>query len=1779
MNENPNKKEQETTPAAALSPEFLAGGTAAGLEKLRARLLDLTNRNRLLNFRHSSASSLRIVDADLNTVFSRLINGEELPFRQVPEPDLAALESNGVGDDAFASKPLAADRAEALGWHTSYDLNTPSAHNTASQFLPVLHYVEELETKTRKISSAAKTAIEESGTNMLYLTLGFLEWYESDDSRQAHLAPLLTVPVALNRQGAKGKAFEASIEYSDDDFETNLSLVEKMRRDFGIEIPTVEEDDTPETYFSRFEPILAQKRRWRIRRHISLSLLSFGKLLMYRDLDMKVWPAVGTHPLVTELFEGRKHDTIVHAEEHPIDAPEIKHEVPFLIVDADSSQHSALIDAMRGQNLVIEGPPGTGKSQTITNLIAAALTNGKTVLFVSDKLAALEVVRRRLDDAGLGIFCLELHSHKTRKHTLLNDLATRLKAQGSFRDPKDLDRHLSIAEEKKRLLTRYVMLINKELQPFKATVFEIFWARDRAYQELPFDQTLVEKVLLPTVIQFTRTDLTQTEQFLSVHAQHLVGVLRTCSSLDQHAWAWVNAALSFEDQERVRDLLGSVISSVQEVTPVRRTLADSVGISLSDSVQGLAFAKDMLVALPDAGEHLPPHILAPCREVRARTSILEFIEAVESAFRTREILARATAAQNSSALLATGVRDLLFQTAASLAGRGLDRCDCSQLRQRLQQGRTADKLLSAAEESFVALASHLGCQIPFEARSAESLLNCLVAVEKAPLDVLYLRMPSLESESAGPIIHTAAAKARKLHEQQRRLDDSFDLSMLTEAADVARLRADATAVETAGLWQRWFGRQYRVARRTYRTLARTASKVPRQTIARDLRALADHLQARTRFDSDAGYRELLGAQFKGVETKWTEILRVAEWYQEVFTLLPETETDALTLRDLLLKSRSERLKAINASLPAYQDRRGAIDKLRSAIPDIGELVSGDSAARPIAQLHEQLKEANAFLEEAIAAVSRADLRPDLPISSVGQLLQAADDHRASLAYVESQDGVRQVLGASFRGIESDLGPAKAAVRFAESVANSTIPAAVSEWLLCEEYLSRLAQLRQWLTQATDLGEDIGKARAEIRALASSSEWHASETDSLEDVCRKAMHALNSREELAQWLHYIRSRSEGTDGGLAKLMTLAEVRSIEPHHLLPAFQFAFYNTLARYAFADDPDLFGFSGVTQDQVREQFAKADKQAIALQRERAAAIIERRQIPYGHQKGPVKTWSELALITQEISKQKRHIPIRQLVRRSGAALQAMKPCFMMGPLSVAQYLAPDKLRFDLVVMDEASQLKPEDAIGSIARGGQMVIVGDPKQLPPTSFFQRVAFDEDNADEDDRTAIEEGESILDVASTLYQPVRRLRWHYRSRHHSLIAFSNREFYQGDLVIFPSAHHQSPDLGVKYHPVRAGVFDERRNIPEGEAVVDAVLDHMQNRPGESLGVVALNFEQRELIEELLDRRLRTEPFAIAYQERMNGGPEPMFIKNLENVQGDERDVIFVSTTYGPDARGNQYQRFGPINGPNGHRRLNVLFTRSKKRTEVFSSLDPDKIQVSSSSAWGLRVLKQYLTFARTGILEASNDGGLQPTNDFERSVGAVLRQKGFDVIPQVGVAGFFIDLGVRHPTKPGTYLLGIECDGASYHSGRSARDRDRLRQEILENQGWKIHRVWSTDWFKSRNTEIARLLKRIDDLLNSDPDYLEELERAKRVTSLRQQLVDVREQEIKASFPDAPSEIGLLRPLLLDEFVRRRPRTRNEWFQMIPYDLRSETDSKQVGQYLERVLAVIASSYE
>jgi transcription elongation GreA/GreB family factor len=471
-----------------------------------------------------------------------------------------------------------------------------------------------------------------------------------------------------------------------------------------------------------------------------------------------------------------------------------------------------------------------------------------------------------------------------------------------------------------------------------------------------------------------------------------------------------------------------------------------------------------------------------------------------------------------------------------------------------------------------------------------------------------------------------------------------------------------------------------------------------------------------------------------------------------------------------------------------------------------------------------------------------------------------------------------------------------------------------------------------------------------------------------------------------------------------------------------------------------------------------------------------------------------------------------------------------MMGPLSVAQYLEQGKLTFDLIVMDEASQLRPEDALGAIARGRQLVVVGDPKQLPPTNFFDRL-MEDDEDDADETSSVVEGvESILGICEHLYRPVRTLRWHYRSKHESLIAFSNSQFYDHRLVVFPSPYRRNRRLGVNYRYVKEGLYKDRRNVPEAQRVVDAVLAHITSSPEESLGVVTLNQTQRQLIEDILDVQVRGNKAVSDYFEMHEKAGWPFFVKNLENVQGDERDVIFVSTTFGRPGPGEAIrQNFGPINRSDGWRRLNVLFTRARRRIDLFTSLQPNDIRLDEKASLGKKALQDYLTFASTGRLPGApgTSSEREADSEFEIAVADALRQRGYETEPQVGVAGYFLDLGVRHPERRSEYLAGIECDGVTYHSSLSARDRDRIRQEVLESLGWhgRIIRVWSTDWFSDPEAQTDRLVaflerRRRQDESSPRPYSDDDLELAEAYIANEEA-----SDELEESVPDTPAAIG------------------------------------------------------
>ncbi|MGW2569422.1 DUF3320 domain-containing protein [Streptomyces sp. NPDC001537] len=539
------------------------------------------------------------------------------------------------------------------------------------------------------------------------------------------------------------------------------------------------------------------------------------------------------------------------------------------------------------------------------------------------------------------------------------------------------------------------------------------------------------------------------------------------------------------------------------------------------------------------------------------------------------------------------------------------------------------------------------------------------------------------------------------------------------------------------------------------------------------------------------------------------------------------------------------------------------------------------------------------------------------------------------------------------------------------------------------------------------------------------------------------------------------------------------REVSAEDFPAAMERAVLTAWVEHQLTTDQRLKPMRAVERDQLVERFQKADQDLVAAAHAEVIAACNSRR--------PRRTSvGQAAVIRRESEKQRRHMPVRHLLQQTRDVVRLVKPCFMMSPLTVSQFLPPD-FEFDVVVFDEASQVLPQDAVNSVYRGKALIVAGDQKQLPPTSFFS-AAGDSDDGDEWDEDATDGFESILDMckASGVLRGLP-LRWHYRSRHENLIAFSNHDFYDNSMVTFPGALEQGPDIGVEF--IKAdGVYDRggsSDNPLEAAKVAQRVIHHFDTRPEHTLGVVALSKAQAEAIEEAVQKARAARPDLDHHftEGRLDG----FFIKNLETVQGDERDVIILSIGYGPDHRGKLLSTFGPINRDGGWRRLNVAVTRARRRMEVIASFHGGDLPDSANKS--VQHLKRYLQYAQHGpaILQTeAADPDAAPESPFEEEVIDVLRGWGHEVQPQVGVAGFRIDMAVRHPGSPGTYALGIECDGAMYHSSRAARDRDRLREAVLRDLGWRLHRIWGTDWYRNRRDAMARLRAAVEAACAEDP---------------------------------------------------------------------------------------------
>ena len=1671
------------------------------LNELRLRLLDLTGRNRLINFKHSPGKSLQFVHVVIDDACKRLTEqNNRVAITPLPEPD----RQDWVNKNGRLARPEAKEYATQLGIGTSYSLayksasGEPTGTRMSGLDLRTLFYAEDLGKHCRKLEREAKLAVEETGANMLYLVAGFLEFPESPGGEKLYQAPLLCIPVSITRTN-EGQFSSFYLNFTGEEIADNLSLREKLKRDFGFNLPEYdpESDTTPEEYLKTVASAVERTPNWRVRPMLTLTLLSFSNMLLVRDLDASKWRQEGLfdslteHPLVKQVFEGQPTSgESQYAEEYQID-DHPRGDLP-LIYDADSSQHSALIDVLEGRSRVIEGPPGTGKSQTITNLIAAGLHAGKKILFVAEKLAALEVVKSRLTQAGLDPFVLELHSNKTNKKRILDDLESRIK----LRIPADCDLPdlLRRQDEKRKELKAYADLMNTKVgNSLDLTLHQVMWRAERHRIQAGSSARAVQDLDYFPAVRATQAQYAE----ICDRLRYLAAQLKLIGGYnDQHPlWGFFPAELSPEEDLAVQRVLVEYADKFKAFATATRDAAELLGGSnLNMSAQAAENLLTVLenIAPADASEvdfHALPSLFNES-DPSGRSS-LEILNDVLDRIRHIESLER----QVATALNAHGpaTPDLVVAAKANLDGLSALGWQ-SKIRSDLESSHASLSIAStgatAALRRLYEVARESG--LPFSGQQTEvaQLQAITSSANEAPLDLFKYRDVGVGQINAVSKLLEAVALRDQLRDTREQLQAIMYLDALPQQSDIT----EAVHVLREGdAWYRIFQGRWRKAKRLHQSLSKDKGNKPAELRLRELDMVLRLEAMKTEFDANHALKVIAGAFFDGEKTPLNELLTLSQWIDTTRSNL-EGVGVSVNVFDPLHVKRST-LEYLRGQASGVQESLQALRAL--------EDISGHEFAKALANATGKLDASSwsiriETVEAALRTASQASafmsahLKPGVHMAEGVRALESSQQLPSLGNELDALPNAKALLAEKFVGRWTNLSPLFAAHTYGTLVKQVNLPASIESVLISEDCVQNHALLKGF-TNGIDKGWD---ATAEFGACMAkfgrfeSAIWTdpSGKTSSAfaQQLAQKTDQAASSLGGLLAWTQYVAARIQALGLGLDGFVSGLENGSIEPTKIEHAFGSRFYAAIAKSVFDNMPALKRFSGSRHAAIRQEYADLDKQVIRLRGMDIARSCRSRSNPPAGQHGVrVDDKTEMKLLEHLIPQQRPRVPVRQIIKRSGKAIQELKPCFMMGPQAVAQYLEPGGLHFDIVVMDEASQLRPEQAIGAIARGSQLVVVGDPKQLPPTSFFSRMsAADTDGEDGIGQLATSDAESILDVCIAHFQPVRTLRWHYRSRHESLIAFSNQNFYRGNLVVFPSPFPKSRSLGLSYHYVGDGIYENQMNHVEAKRVVDAAVDHIIHRPDDSLGIVTLNIKQRDLVAELLEDRLRHLPQANDFRERWEAEGMGLFIKNLENVQGDERDCIYISTTFGRPRDANVVrQNFGPISRDGGWRRLNVLFTRARKSVAVFSSMRPDDIVSDSRTPEGTRALRNYLEYARTGVLSMDRETDLPPDSDFEVAVMDVLRGKGYEVVPQLGVAGFRIDIAVKHPAHLSGYLAAIECDGASYHSGVSVRDRDRIRQEILESLGWRgrIWRIWSTDWFRNPLAETDRLLQFLQSL--------------------------------------------------------------------------------------------------
>lgn len=1766
-----------TTKEAIVQDEQTLEITAKAEEKPAAQwghLCDsafiLDSSNRWLAFSHAGASHIRLLGASLSALHRAVQAHESLSFAPLPALSESALQEGRFirqGSDSV-QWPTPEQWARHCGLATSYELSAEEASTaTPSDELQTLLFERALPSTLRQLQDLSDTAWRESSEMTLYLSLGFLKWYEPSESRRAHLAPLVVLPVVLQRDEL-GQYRLSSRQLAP---QTNRALQRKLKQTFELELPALSEGQDVDAYCQQVQDMVASTQDyWRVRRYATLCVLPDQKDHIASDLLHEGWrtPNLDTAKLLRLESEGATTAAVPEALSlHPIDRIPDVHERYPLVLDADSAQHSVVIDTVKHQSLVVDAPPGCGRHQTLANVIAANLAGGKRVLLVSPASHTRASVLQHLDAAGLGEACLTLHSPEAAMSVIKQQISDQPNS-GHRYDKQDLESAIVRYEDVKNRLNVYT---HKHLAPWGKTglnadqiLYRAAKLRTEHQQKSAFRLKGESAVSLTPVHRKALLDdaALLAASFEKVAAQTHDGRLQT------HAWYGVgNSELMDYQEADFTKALSHWQTALTSLNHHWLALAEEFQFDSAEDIdiKTLKHFASVLSGLPELSERSPWAEFAFVLDNEAECE--RFIQDYRHIHNTQKRLAKVLEVEcvpdAASAKRLGGVL-------THLGKLGVDHALDSDTLLRLAEHMGGQ--ISAVHEISEALQSLCG-HAEFEPlfcdnlQGLENFVQFSEQIAKLPESLWPHRHMDFSDPAVDALIDDLESAMAELRIEAERLAVRYQLEQLPTSTELMRY---AEILQKKGM-SCWLQSAWREARQVVKKLS-AHRDVPFEALVAHLPELITYVKGLEALDRRHAETPLVREHYRRERTELDKWRQLREWVVS----LPQSEDGA---SDVLLHAAL--LSIDDNSLRHWQEAeaQGTVLKAQSLWSEIEALRQHFPGARclhdPNARLgseHSALVEwhgqLNQLLRHLTSVVRDRTVSLEHLYEVFGEQMTLIKLHQAWPHCTVAQHFLPEVYPLSIAPGDYRREAYQAFVDLLVVARKTkelpTLQKAMGNQPKLDFYRALLGQrdsLLDQLKQALSAEQQfVTQGRVSLAA------WQKSAQGPVQSTIARNQRALEATAQLSEWLEYVRVRDKLIDKGLSRFVDALQAKEIEPSSIQGILEWAIFQHLAETITEKKSTQKEATLGQHAAMREQFGEYDH-ALMLQ--------QRRRIAHQWFGGREAVASELA---QALEGEQGNTD--EWLLEHDALLAKATPCVVAAPSAVSLWPKQVGL-FDLVVLADAEQLTLTDSAGALLRAKQVLVMGDcrAQQMPWQS--------------------DKPQAQADVLSNAIKhlPRRTLSTNYRQPP-ALMSFANRKFYASALQQLPTPQGSAVASTV-WHLVEHGRYSQFRNVAEAQALIEALAIALSEAPTQQLMVLGMNREQvQELQRQWLYRCQKDSALQAHYQTNL-GTDTPLLFGTPADFPNTTRQQVYVSFTFAPNRLGDELDTDILPHGEVGSEQLRLLSTRATEQLHIFSSLQAHDIEIDEYTRSGVRAWREYLQECESGQWRPTLVP-VTPLSDLQEQLVECLGQAGYltEVPSQSTAYGEHIELLVRDPLKPARCLMAILTETSH---NESARERERLFPEQLQNMGWMLWRLSAEAWYRDADTAFTPLLEALESLrtpieqvtevdillsLESDQDIdargLEAgdesgfvmLAQKGNATHLTQRLFDYDKDVLQTQYPDIPDQQRLLRPVMVETLLYFQPLSEAEFFEVMPEYLVASVDPKELS-HVKAVVSLIA----